>query len=175
MNIWRSVTTLPLARCFGDFGLGLVAFRFRNSIGLLKSDLALAALLAIFALGLIVHATDLLLLAIIFPTVVGIAGNSGRVAGFLSTGSLHWLGTISYSIYLIHYPIVSLSRVLRNGAMNFAAVAISIVGTIVVVIALSAITYRVIEVPCRDWVKKRSAAILPTDSDEPVTASAGPL
>ena len=171
LNISRSsLTFLPLTRCLGDFGLGVVAFRFRNGFPALKSDSALALILLAFIAALALHADDLLLVAIIFPAVIGIAGNAGIVSRLLSTRPLFWLGTISYSLYLVHFPIVLLLRYLiPAGAVGFETVFFVVVA-IVTALGIATMTYRFIEVPCRNWVNSLAAGSARDEHDIPVPA-----
>jgi peptidoglycan/LPS O-acetylase OafA/YrhL len=154
LNIWRSsVTYLPLVRCFADFGLGVVGYRARFAAKPLASDPAVAGLIAGVVLTLALRASDVVIVAVILPTVVAIAANTGRAAKLLSTEPLHWLGTISYSIYLTHYPIVHfLRRFWTDVSTDGSALAYAL-ATAAVTIATASVTYRVIEVPCRDLLK----------------------
>lgn len=154
LNIWRSsVTYLPMVRCFADFGLGVVGFRVRHMARPLTSDPVIAGLAAVFALTLAVQANDLVIVAVIFPTVLAIAGNAGRTAKLLSIGPLHRLGTISYSIYLTHYPLVKfLRRFWGDFSTTGAALGYALTAA-AVTIGVASLTYRLIEVPCRDLLK----------------------
>jgi peptidoglycan/LPS O-acetylase OafA/YrhL len=165
LNIWRStVTILPLLRCFGDFALGVLAFRYRDAVGPLKSDWALLILGSVLLLALALEPNDLLIVAIMFPMVLGIAGNRGLAARALSVGPLHWLGTISYSIYLVHFPLILLLRSLWGGTTTAIGAVAYGATTAAATIAVAAATYRWIEIPGRGWVKRRSAALFRVDS-----------
>jgi peptidoglycan/LPS O-acetylase OafA/YrhL len=154
LNIWASsVTYLPLLRCFADFGLGVVGFRCRGAVAPLTSDRAVLALGAVYLLALALEASDLTIVAIVFPTVLGIAGNKGRAAKLLSAEPIHWLGTISYSIYLTHFPLVLLFRSLWPDLSATGNAVAYGVATAAATLGVASLTYRFIEVPCRDWVK----------------------
>ena len=154
LNIWRSsVTYLPLVRCFADFGLGVVGYRVRAAAKPLASDPAVIILLATFAATLVTRANDVVIAAVIFPTVLAIAGNTGRAAKLLSIAPLHGLGTISYSIYLTHYPIVHLLRRFWSDVSTPGLALGYALTTAAVTIATATITYRLIEAPCRDLLK----------------------
>jgi len=154
LNIWRSsVTYLPLARCFADFGLGVIGYRARRAATPLTSDLGVATLFAGVVLTLALKANDVVIAAVIFPTVVAIAGNAGRVAKLLSAEPLHWLGAISYSIYLTHYPIVHFIRRFWTEVSTDGSALAYMLTTAAVTIGTASVTYRVIEVPCRELLK----------------------
>jgi len=164
LNIWRStVTILPMLRCFGDFALGVLGYRYRDAIDPLKSDRVLALIGAVLLLALVLRLNDLALVAIMFPLVLGIAGNRGFVARALSVAPLHWLGTISYSIYLIHFPLILLLRSLWGGPTTVAGALAFGITTGALAIGLAAMTYRWIEVPGRRWVKRRAEALIGAD------------
>jgi peptidoglycan/LPS O-acetylase OafA/YrhL len=66
-----------------------------------------------------------------------------------------WLGRISYSVYLVHIPVLYLVfRAITRwdehiGGWEFLALALP--GTLLVTIALAAFTYRFIERPGMGW------------------------
>lgn len=73
-----------------------------------------------------------------------------------------YLGEISYSIYMVHFPL--LRFLTHNYSDAFAAVVakddqlllwLLALGVLALLIAVSALSYHVIEIPCRDWVKRR--------------------
>src|SRR5262249_61868036 len=65
-----------------------VAFLFGASLGL--QDFALVALQAL--------------------TILGTALSSGHVTQILGSRALVWLGEISYSVYMVHFPILIIIR-----------------------------------------------------------------
>ncbi len=93
-----------LARCIIEFGFGMLVFRaFRQhgaicAIGRDGWTLVVAALAVASLLG----RSDLAAV-IVFPfLVLAFALNTGRPSRILSHPWLHYLGTISFSIYLVH-------------------------------------------------------------------------
>lgn len=173
LNISRSsLTFLPLTRCFGDFWLGIAAFRFRNAMPWLKSDPVLLLLLLGFVAALILHANDLLLIAIIFPAVIGVAGNAGAASRLLSLRPLHWLGAISYSLYLVHFPIVLSLKYLLPAGSTDTGVALFAIVAIAATLAVSTLTFRFVEVPCRNWVNSLSVGLRRGEHD--ISAPAQP-
>jgi len=100
----------------------------------------------------------------------------GLVSRLFRTRALKWLGTLSYSIYLTHFLVVLLlprivklalggedlwrSMPLPNGQYVMAFGRNEVEGTLLyalalaATLALSALTYRWVEVPGRDWSRK---------------------
>ncbi|MBW2286550.1 MAG: acyltransferase [Deltaproteobacteria bacterium] len=100
-----------------------------------------------FPIGLLVFAT---------------ACSSGFAARIFDNRVAFYLGEISYSIYMVHFPL--LRFLTHNFGDRFDAVAASgnqpllwaiALGVFALLIAVSSFCYHVIEVPCRDWVKRR--------------------
>jgi hypothetical protein len=63
----------------------------------------------------------------------------------LSSRPIVWVGLISYPLYLWHWPLLSYLDVVRNGVPNF----IEIWAAVISAVALSALTYRFVELPLR--------------------------
>jgi peptidoglycan/LPS O-acetylase OafA/YrhL len=104
----------------------------------------------------------------------------GLVTALLSSAPVRYVGTISYSIYLLHQPLQELFMLaalwcyatlgwtwlfagdpvktgLSLGATRIEGDAITAV-MLIVLIAASTVTWRFIETPCRAWVRARVAA-----------------
>lgn len=107
--------------------------------------------------GLIVHsvlaATVVALLVV--PTASPLRS---RAVGVLSTRWLRWVGTMSYGIYLWHWPLIQLGRPRLDGLPDVVRDAL-LVGLAVV---LSAISYHLVEHPVRRqraWAAGRRAGL----------------
>jgi len=94
--------------------------------------------------------------------VFAIACSSGFAARIFDNRVVFYLGEISYSIYMVHFPL--LRFLTHNYGSRFDAVAASgdqptlwaiALGVLALLIAVSSVCYHTIEVPCRDWVKRR--------------------
>jgi peptidoglycan/LPS O-acetylase OafA/YrhL len=75
-------------------------------------------------------------------------GRSGRAVRFLETRPLVWTGLVSYSLFLWHVPVIfwlAHHGFLLSG--GWAALALNLLITIAVAGALSAVTYRFVELP----------------------------
>ncbi|MEO0780285.1 MAG: acyltransferase family protein [Pseudomonadota bacterium] len=77
------------------------------------------------------------------------------VTRILSTGPMVWIGKVSYSLYLWHFPIFAFGRILSVGTPSPFEMAIWVVLTV----ALSALGYTLIERPFRFRLKPRAFAI----------------
>lgn len=104
--------------------------------------------------------------AALVPTLgaagVIIGGMSGRATrGFamvLNTKPMRWIGDLSYSLYLWHWPLLVFATYIAEGELRIRY------GLLVVVLAIlpSWLSYRYIEQPFRDWqrLKERSSRAL---------------
>jgi peptidoglycan/LPS O-acetylase OafA/YrhL len=77
--------------------------------------------------------------------------NKAQGSQILRTRSLVWLGDISYSLYLVHFPIMLFLVRIMNGAVSgmplwFAATATIVAGLLVSLVA-AAVSYRFVERP----------------------------
>ena len=71
-----------------------------------------------------------------------------RVARWVDTPALHWIGTISLSVYLLHYPVILvLERCGVTGGDTWAGWAWNFVLVSAVSIAIGSITYLLVERP----------------------------
>ncbi|HEY1740114.1 MAG TPA: acyltransferase family protein, partial [Acidimicrobiia bacterium] len=96
--------------------------------------------------------------------IAGGAGDPQRSAGVvLGLRPVRWLGRISYSLYLWHWPVLVLAQEASNRPLSPVARAICVV----VAIGLSQITYVLIESPLRSWTwlagNPRAVALAPTE------------
>lgn len=124
-------------------------------------------LVAILAAGIFfTDATAFPGYAALLPTLgaagVIIGGMSGRATqGFavvLNVRPMRWVGDLSYSLYLWHWPLIIFATYIFDGKLPVW------IGLLVVVLAIipSWLSYRYIEQPFRDWqrLKEKSASAL---------------
>ena len=161
--------SLFLLRCIPSFVLGMVVYRLglfmpHRMQEILASNSAFAASLLLSVVVIALPVSDVVAIGAFFLTVLTGSVSRGRVAAALSKGPLYFLGVISYSIYLVH---TLLQRVWQ---MLFQVVWHSHIGTaeawivffvlVSAVIAVSKITYDLIEKPGRDLVSKRIVPLM---------------
>lgn len=97
--------------------------------------------------------------------------SNGLLSDLLTRPIFLWLGTLSYSIYMVHLLIldiagniwkyvlrVEITRIPRIGVEPLELFTTPFapfinVGVIMIIVAVSHFTYRFVEIPCRDWVR----------------------
>ena len=158
LDYWEGPTNV--LRCFAEFALGMIAFRSCGSAQLraiLSRDSA-AVLLSIACAAALLLRVDLPA-ALMFPfLVIAFATNTSRAGGALAARPLHFLGVVSYSIYLIHFPLGPLAetlaqRLLEANASAAAAIAFAFIATAAVV-PCAWLAFEIIERPGRDFVRR---------------------
>jgi len=85
--------------------------------------------------------------------IFALASDAGPIARLLRAWPLFWLGQVSFSLYMIHYPLMWRSAVLAwlwsRGVPSVGVIGVWGLGVLAVGLALSALTYRFIELPGR--------------------------
>ena len=138
-------------RCLASFYIGLVAYRFREFI----PARAAGVMLALSVLLLSIKESDLFLVGVFAVLIMSLSHDTGWVARCLQTRWVHWLGGISYALYLIHdlvqkiiftaFPAWGFSDALPKVWWVVIAVAVSI--------GLAALTHYSFERPSRKWCR----------------------
>jgi peptidoglycan/LPS O-acetylase OafA/YrhL len=157
---------MPFTRAWELLAGGLLALyelRFgQTGKGRLSAVLApVGLLLVLFPIAAFNHATPhpgLLTLVPVVGTVVLLAFTSannlvGRAMGW---GAIRYIGAISYSLYLWHYPIFALQRTVDYDYSNLDKL-----GGIALTVALSVLSYHFVEQPFRHRIRAiwRPAAV----------------
>lgn len=156
LGVFESKTLYPVLRCLAGFGLGMAVYRL-SSEPVAEKFAARPIYADLLGLGLIallfVRPADLLFVALA-ALLIAHLGLSSRslVSRALSAPAVHYFGLISYSIYLVHWPILlSLRTVVAHfGGPAILANLLGIVATLLV----APLTYRYIEVLGRDRVRQ---------------------
>jgi peptidoglycan/LPS O-acetylase OafA/YrhL len=94
--------------------------------------------------------------------IVVAARTSGRLGNMLSSKPLFYLGEISYSLYIIHFPIVSLVSVLMKPLltpMNIPGYLLFLATCLVSCTVLAHFSYRYIELPFRNLLKSKDKVL----------------
>lgn len=149
-------------RCLFEFvlGLGLYQLYLRHwAMPWLKYDFSFLFLLALVACIFHYRLPDLLIIPVFILLLLAVAYNRTRICAGLNWPVLQYLGTISYSIYLMHgiwflvfwfaLPVLKTTWGLAElpGELKLAYIVIFLLLTLI----SSHFTYRYIEVPGRRW------------------------
>lgn len=80
--------------------------------------------------------------------VLGLALGGGAIARFLSTSAAQYLGQISYSMYILHIPVLWWYGNFRSAPLYLVSV-----------IAVSALAYECVEKPANRWLRRKALAL----------------
>ena len=139
-------------RCVHAFCLGALAW---YSSRLLKLNATAVQLTVMFALYMLLTLVDYVAItAFVFPTafallVLSICKDTGPVADALKPALFQTLGQRSYSIYLMHMPLLLIFENLTKRASGVLSNTVILVSYVVVLYIISGWTYRFIEKPLR--------------------------
>lgn len=156
-----SSTILALIRVIAEFTMGFAAYMLSRGRapggGFWPVLLILAGLAVILVLAF--ELPDILSVPLFLAVITALAWGGGWIARLFGHPVLHFLGRISYSLYLIHYPVLVAFHLavyrLQPPPLLWTALAI------VTCLVLAAVLNRLIEEPARQWVRAR----LPESSD----------
>jgi peptidoglycan/LPS O-acetylase OafA/YrhL len=92
-------------------------------------------------------------MAIVFaPFILILALNNGRITKLFSHPFLIFLGEISFSIYILQFPIGLIVNYI-NKILKITQPELLFYGFVVSLIGASCISYYMVEVPARNWIK----------------------
>jgi peptidoglycan/LPS O-acetylase OafA/YrhL len=160
--------TSGMVRMAAEFSCG--CFLYRAVRTGLKTLPAIADIVAVFVLlASAVAGTDFICVFAIALIVLLAAQERGPVALVLATPLAVCLGEISYSVYLVHWIVLQVAnRIAAKLMLDGIGFAIWNAGIIALILAISTVTYRFIEIPARAFGKKigvpRSVAMANTDA-----------
>jgi peptidoglycan/LPS O-acetylase OafA/YrhL len=163
LNQWNGL--YAIIRCFPEFLAGILAYSIYHSElmdRILASDLTLAAVLIVLGFLIQTGGPDIGIIALFPVLMLTAVRNRGGLGRLLNAAPLRWLGDISYSLYLVHWYILFIAReaALRVVGITPQSVAAGpalalTIAMIGVSLGFAAVTYRVIEVPGRRWLRQR--------------------
>ncbi|MDZ8052913.1 MAG: acyltransferase family protein [Aulosira sp. ZfuVER01] len=172
-----SIIGVPaIARCGLECVLGIITYKvYRRGNYQKYFNLNLLAIIAITWIMLIMHnywhhwrsLHDCLILPAFSLLILAVAvNNKGVISKFLNSQLMLYLGTISYSVYLVHWfiqEVIKFSWVYEfneifgqsfTGLENFLALGVFLTITLL----LASLTYRFVEVPMRKYLKSKLLA-----------------
>jgi len=84
---------------------------------------------------------------------------SRRLVSILESAPLSYLGRISYSIYLWHFPVILLLRHHVGGMVyhSLAGLLVSVGAVVVISVGLASLSFRFVEAPAMTWARTRDA------------------
>lgn len=146
-----------IIRCLSDYALGLVSFliyvKAKSLLSKNKLEIALISSLALALLLLSFRGYDVIIVACFATLIPLLAASQGIIYRFMSLSPMVYLGEISYSIYLIHYPLCrKLSFIpawIQSKTVLFDINHVVLILTII----FSVLTYHFIEIPCRNFIR----------------------
>ena len=131
---------------FGSYGMGVAAWwaSQRNRLAMWLGVIAAVGILA-----LTVDFRLRILLALITALTLGFANRSGLLARWPDSAVLGWFGRISYSLFLVHFPICLLVNGLyaQSGLNSAAAAAVGMAAAWAISVGVATLFYRWVEGP----------------------------
>jgi peptidoglycan/LPS O-acetylase OafA/YrhL len=166
LNTW--VGAPALARVFGEFLCGAALCRAvalsHKSAAPRGDTLATGAFLA-FLFGASMGLQDFVLVAFLALTIFGTATSTGPVRRVLASGPLVWLGEISYSLYMVHFPVLIVVRRLWEevGFVHWqpAGKIFGFMVTVGLIVAVAAMLFYVVERPARTRLRDQMGRVAP--------------
>jgi peptidoglycan/LPS O-acetylase OafA/YrhL len=150
-----------IPRCLCEFVLGLCAFRLYNSPRSprsLASDRALATIVAAIAAIVLLRIGEFFAVMLFPFLIVAIAHNRGIGRKLFEHPLPHFMGLISYSLYLIHDPLRPLALILVKALhpqplSAVGGIAFAVAGSLSVILP-AWVTFRCVEGPGRDAFRR---------------------
>ncbi|MFJ4195044.1 acyltransferase family protein [Pseudomonas sp. NPDC089534] len=155
LDIWHYGTPYPVIRCLADFVMGVIAYRALEFAWLRRwlGHPGVAGAICVTTVWLMTEKGLDVLAVACFPLLI-LALQSGRhpAARLIGAAPFHWLGVISYSIYLVHnqlnYFMHDLAdSLLRHGFTAVQAKASSIAAFAGLAVLIARLSYLLIERP----------------------------
>ncbi|MBA3904316.1 MAG: hypothetical protein C0522_11710 [Rhodocyclaceae bacterium] len=140
-----------------EFFLGVLVWRFSRLTGTKLLTAAGSVAAAAVAVAWLTADVGLLVAAGIFGTIVGYTWRERMQEG-LGQGALQFLGNISYSLYLIHVPVIAmiLAVLTRLGAGSTLGSWMALLASFAASILVAWCLNRWVEVPAIGWSRKVS-------------------
>ena len=161
LDVYGVGTPFLLLRCLGGFTLGLVAYSV-SQFAQVKSlasrafigDIVIAVVLAL----MLIPDGDVAIVLMFVPLIVTLAEQRSLSSAFMSSPVVHWLGLLSYSLYLVHQPMdIYLRRTMTNllTMINIPhPFTLSAIALCIPILAVSVACYYGIEKPGRTWSRR---------------------
>lgn len=168
LDLYSYDSPAPVLRCIAGFGLGLLSYRLRDNsvVRYFLGDPGTSYIVCTGVLIMLCIPQSDIAMVILFPAlIICLSFQRGLLARILGSKAIFSIGVWSYSIYLLHRPFFTMQDTIAEHLTPFfpiSAESIATTATLVVVVALSAIAYRLIENPGRGFMnhlfKRNSSA-----------------
>ena len=152
-----------LGRCISEFVIGMYLWRLRSRDDrfriFARNDIQFV-ILAALALLMFDPRFDVALVLLAGLLVLGLAYDTSVLADVLGSGTVHGLGVISYSIYLVHIALLPLRDVLARFFDHIGlphSWIIAVMCTAALTLTLARLSYHAIERPARLWLNQAGA------------------
>lgn len=112
LDLHENWSLLPMMRCLGGFGVGLLTFRAMRDARVRRwaGHPATACLAGLGILALLVGGAPDLVVITLFPVLIaGLFAGRSTVVRALGSSPCTALGVGSYALYLVHYPVLGLA------------------------------------------------------------------
>ena len=157
---------VAVARVLNGFILGCVMFYVQENCDMLKDPLRSSrwclALLLLFISFLVLGVSILFLYPLIPFLIVTLANSQMGIAQVFANRAAVFLGTISFGIYMVHYPMLEIVRYAfdnyysgMNPELNQPILWLHLFGILISVIAIASLCYFWIEKPGREYLKRK--------------------
>jgi len=175
------ITDFGIFRCLAGFLAGMLVFRiYEEGIGysFLRNSWVFVVFFAGVVTAMVVGIEDILIVAFFPFIILSAAHNNTSIKKVLDTSILQRLGDWSFSIYMVHVPImylILLYQVQLNpeklatfppppaDPATYPVGLLVCIGIVAATLLVASFTYRYIEVPARDYLnrKQKSKALEP--------------
>jgi len=160
LDLYSYDSPAPVLRCIAGFGLGLLSFRLRDEsvVRYFLGDPGTSYIVCAGVLVMLCIPQSDIAMVILFPAlIICLSFQRGLLARMLGSKAIFSIGVWSYSIYLLHRPFIIMQdeiaeRMTHYGSISAKSIATTV--TLVVIVALSAVAYRLIENPGRGFMNR---------------------
>jgi peptidoglycan/LPS O-acetylase OafA/YrhL len=163
-----------LVRCASEFGLGMICWRVRPRLPVLASSRVQGLIIAAMCAAVLSPQLDVAFVALACLLVIGCSFETSGVAARLGGRVPHWLGAISFSIYLLHLPVLPLRSLLAGWITGEKIVDFYVVGSplqgmvcMAIVLLLSTLSFYRFERPAQRWLK-RPISVIASAARQPI-------
>ena len=159
------VSPFTLIRCLAGFTIGQLLWRVHADprVVSVASRTPVQAVVAILTLAALTQQdSDLVDYLMIVVLILCLSTDRGVLADFFASPPLHFLGVVSFAIYLTHYRAFGVWGLAERVFGAFDPMIRNTAATVVtalVVIAVSWLLHIMVEKPCRRWMRRGLPAI----------------